>query len=414
MKILRKILTIFFSFCFLTIICHFSLIISQAAAPEDLKESIEEKSKELEEIENQKKEIQKNLDVIENQSRNLQNEIKQTDNNINQVNLGIRSSEVTIEKLALEINSLQYEIADAEEKIILKKEAITKILQEFQRTDTETPLIIFLRNKSLAESVSDVQNLNDLSIGLKTEINALIRFKEDMANKLDQSANKKYATEIETNNLKYKKIILNDVKQDKKSLLSETKNQEKVYQEIISELEKQQMKIANEITDLEEALRLSFNPDLLPIKRPGVLAYPLSDIYVTQEYGETDFAKWAYKTKFHNGMDFRAPIGTPILAAESGKVFSVGDNGKVQYGKFIVIKHDNNLATIYAHLSKQIVKEGEVVERGQIIGYSGNTGYSTGPHLHFGVYWALSVEMKGFSGVGLVPVGVTVNPADYL
>ena len=102
------------------------------------------------------------------------------------------------------------------------------------------------------------------------------------------------------------------------------------------------------------------------------------------------------------------------MAADDGEVIVVGNNGRVQYGKFILIKHNNNLATLYAHLSRQIVQKGNMIKRGQVIGYSGNTGYSYGPHVHFTVYWEPSVSLKSFSGAGLVPVGVTINPADYL
>jgi len=385
-----------------------------AATPDELKKAIDEKSQQLQEINSQIKENQKTLETVQGQGRTLQNEIKQTDYNINQLNLGIRSSEVTIDKLALEINSLQYEIADAEAEINLKREAIAKILQEFQKTEDETPLVIFLRSKSLADSVFEVQNLADLNTGLRTEIENLRQVKEEMADKVSQSANKKKLTEIESGNLKNRKVILSDVKEEKKSFLTQTKNQEKIYQSIINDLQEKQMELAEEINILEENLRLSFDPSVLPSKRPGVLAYPLTSIYVTQEYGQTAFARWAYKTGFHNGMDFRATIGTPVLAAEDGEVMAVGDNGNVQYGKYILIKHSNNLATLYGHLSRQIVKSGSTVKRGQVIGYSGNTGYSTGPHLHFGVYWALSIKMQTFSGAGLVPVGVTVNPGDYL
>ncbi len=391
-----------------------SLNLVVAATPDELKKSIDEKSQQLQEINNQIKENQKTLETVQGQGRTLQNEIKQTDYNINQLNLGIRSSEITIDKLALEINSLQYEIADAEAEINLKREAIAKILQEFQKTEDETPLVIFLRSKSLADSVFEVQNLTDLNTGLRAEIENLRQVKEEMADKMDQSANKKKLTEVESSNLKNRKVILNDVKEERKDLLTQTKNQEKIYQSIISDLQERQMELAEEINILEENLRLSFDPSVLPGKRPGVLAYPLTSIYVTQEYGQTAFARWAYKTGFHNGMDFRASIGTPILAAEDGEVMAVGNNGNVQYGKYVLIKHNNNLATIYGHLSRQIVKSGSTVKRGQVIGYSGNTGYSTGPHLHFGVYWASSVSLKSFSGAGLVPVGVTVNPADYL
>lgn len=110
------------------------------------------------------------------------------------------------------------------------------------------------------------------------------------------------------------------------------------------------------------------------------------------------------------------------MAAADGKVIAIGNNDKgtsrwarYQYGKYIVIEHENNLSTLYAHLSRIIVQKGEAVKRGDIIGYSGETGYSYGPHLHFTVYWTPSVQFKSIPpAAGLVPVGVTINPMDYL
>jgi murein DD-endopeptidase MepM/ murein hydrolase activator NlpD len=135
---------------------------------------------------------------------------------------------------------------------------------------------------------------------------------------------------------------------------------------------------------------------------------------MTQAYGATKFAQKAYKTKFHNGVDFAVPIGTPVLAAEDGVVLMAGNNGRVQYGKYIVIKHSNGLATLYGHLSRHAVATGSAVKRGDIIGYSGNTGYSTGAHLHFTVYLSSTVQLKAIGGAGVVPVGYTLNPSDYL
>lgn len=402
-------------FCISVLIFTFLILnLSLAATPEELRNAIEQKSRELQEINNKIKENQKTLEQIQNQNKTLTYEIKNLDYNINQINLGIRYSEVNIEKLNLEINSLQYDINEAETDINSKKEAIIKIIQEFQKKDNETPLLIFLKNKSLSDSVFEAQNLTDLNTNLKLEIENLKQAKEKMTNKLDQSTNKKQLLEIENNNLKNKKLILSDIKKEKNIILAQTKNQEKIYQNIISDLQKKQIEIAQEIDKLEESLRLSFNPDVLPIKRSGILSYPLNEVTITQEYGYTNSAKILYKTKFHNGVDFEAPIGTPVFAADDGEVIAVGNNGRLQYGKFVLIKHNNNLATLYAHLSKQVVQKGEIVKRGEVVGYSGNTGYSTGPHLHFGVYWLPTVTLKPFPGAGLVPVGVTVNPLDYL
>lgn len=88
------------------------------------------------------------------------------------------------------------------------------------------------------------------------------------------------------------------------------------------------------------------------------------------------------RRKFHEGIDIRAHRGTPIYASNSGKV--IYSSRKIKgYGNMVVIMHPNNFATVYAHNSKNAVKQGENVDQGQLIGYVGSTGRSTGPHLHF-------------------------------
>jgi murein DD-endopeptidase MepM/ murein hydrolase activator NlpD len=85
--------------------------------------------------------------------------------------------------------------------------------------------------------------------------------------------------------------------------------------------------------------------------------------------------------KYHKGLDIAAPIGKPIRAVADGVVIYSG--WKSGYGKMIIIKHKNNLETIYGHSKINHVKKGDFVKKGQIISRVGNTGKSTGPHLHF-------------------------------
>ncbi|MER7778306.1 M23 family metallopeptidase [Streptomyces sp. NPDC048232] len=92
---------------------------------------------------------------------------------------------------------------------------------------------------------------------------------------------------------------------------------------------------------------------------------------------------WAHK---HSGQDFAVPIGTNVVATHGGTVVKAGGNGAGDgpaYGNAIVIKHGNGTYSQYAHLSKVNVKIGQVVKTGQSIAKSGNTGNSSGPHLHF-------------------------------
>lgn len=92
-----------------------------------------------------------------------------------------------------------------------------------------------------------------------------------------------------------------------------------------------------------------------------------------------------YKTlRMHEGMDFTAPVGTPIYATGDGKVERLKDEMS-GYGNVIMINHGYGYETLYAHMSSIIVKPGQSVKRGEIIGYVGNTGRSTGPHLHYEV-----------------------------
>ena len=88
--------------------------------------------------------------------------------------------------------------------------------------------------------------------------------------------------------------------------------------------------------------------------------------------------------RFHNGMDLAAAAGTPVRAAMAGRVVHV-ENQPGNYGRFVIIRHDGGYQTLYAHLDSYSVRTGQQVNQGQQIGQMGNSGRSTGPHLHFSV-----------------------------
>jgi murein DD-endopeptidase MepM/ murein hydrolase activator NlpD len=85
----------------------------------------------------------------------------------------------------------------------------------------------------------------------------------------------------------------------------------------------------------------------------------------------------------HNGIDFRASTGTPVYAVSCGVVFNARNESK-GYGLVVRIRHENENVSLYAHLSRMDVKNGQRVNKGDVIGLVGSTGGSTGPHLHFG------------------------------
>lgn len=115
-------------------------------------------------------------------------------------------------------------------------------------------------------------------------------------------------------------------------------------------------------------------PDSFRIDMTG-FCMPTSNTKITSKFGPR-------RRRMHNGLDVKVYIGDTIRAAFSGKVRMVKYERR-GYGQYVVIRHENGLETVYGHLSKQLVKEDQYVEAGEVIGLGGNTGRSTGSHLHF-------------------------------
>lgn len=133
------------------------------------------------------------------------------------------------------------------------------------------------------------------------------------------------------------------------------------------------------------------------------LYYPLLDIDISSYFGE----RWG---KMHNGIDFKAPEGTDVMASADGYVIWTGYSGSFGkwndkkndwdekpsgYGNCVFILHKNGNITSYAHLKDYNVEYGQYVKQGEIIGHSGNTGGSTGPHLHFELIDGKQKNKKG-------------------
>jgi len=115
----------------------------------------------------------------------------------------------------------------------------------------------------------------------------------------------------------------------------------------------------------------------------SLMRTPISGVQITSGFGMRRHPLLGYN-KLHTGIDFGAPRGTPIKAAGDGVVQHAGWRGA--YGRTVIIKHDGRYSTLYAHMSKTAnLKAGQKVRQGQVIGYVGSTGRSTGPHLHYEV-----------------------------
>ena len=128
---------------------------------------------------------------------------------------------------------------------------------------------------------------------------------------------------------------------------------------------------------------------------------PAANNVVTCKYGYRTHPV-TKKYKLHTGIDLRCSTGTNVYAANGGTVTTSGYSSA--WGNYIIINHGGGYTTLYAHLSSRKVAKGATVKQGTVIGKSGNTGYSTGPHLHFeinrnGSSYDPLTEFKGFNYV---------------
>lgn len=135
------------------------------------------------------------------------------------------------------------------------------------------------------------------------------------------------------------------------------------------------------------------------------MRYPLTKVFVTQKFGERPLAYKKYGMNGHNGVDFRtrfwdSPLGKRfVLAAAAGEVIEIGTGRISGYGIFIRLRHSDGSQTVYGHLDRAFVFLGQLLDEGNIMGITDNTGDSTGAHLHFGYRppnWNINNGFKGY------------------
>lgn len=419
----QRIRNLFFSFAFVAGIvsvlwCPFMpavLGISTGAnLTEDQKDAIEDREDEIKEINAKIKAYEKIIELKKVQGATLADQIEGLDAQTSKLELEIRSTERELSEIGEGLKDVGSKISEKERVIARERQILSELIREYHSGSGDGSGVM------LAVAGNDFDFLMKRDDWMSETNDRIIVILRDMAStkrslegEQDTLTKQKIETDSLKNRLAQKNDELETAQRNKQALLSKTQTEQTKYASLVDSLEEQRQRIAGEIEDLESGLSVG---DDVPSARRGLLQYPVDDPTISQGYGKTSFAKTAYASGKHNGVDFADSVGTPILAAGGGKVVGVGNCGKYAYGKWIAIDHGNGLITLYGHLSSQSVKRGDSVKEGKKIGLMGNTGYSTGPHLHFSVFSSSSykvVESSSVRGV-YIPIGASVNPMSYL
>lgn len=385
-----------------------------AARVEDLRQQLGEKEDTIRQLEEEIRQYQKQIEETGKEASTFKTEIARLDAIIQKLQADIRLTQRKIDLSELTIEKLSGDINEKETAIKNDRVFLGELIREIDHSSSESLIEILLGHTSFADFFDDLQYANSVQGVIQVKLLELREVRSNLETEKNERETEKEKLETLAGELIDRNMIEKSARADKSYLLTATKQKESNYKKLLDERVKLKEALEAEIRALEQEIRVAIDPSSLPQTGSGVLGWPLQEILfascwdkgvtskncVTQFFGNTDFATknpQVYNGSGHNGVDFRAIIGESVFSSEKGVVRAVGDTDKdcrgVSYGKWILIDHPNNLSTLYAHLSNIAVSPGQQVFRGQRIGYSGKTGYSTGPHLHFTVFASKAVQI---------------------
>ncbi len=386
------------------------------------------------EVRNQIEEANKQIEALDKEIKQYQSQITQTSSQKNTLSNLIKELTLTRSKLIKEkeqiqkkitatgliIKDISGDITEKEKSINISKESLAQMINSLNQNDNVPIVERLLSVNDFTDFSREYNNIITLNEKIRENIvNVSLKKKELLTSKVQKEGEQQNLNSLKSNLLQKEQIVA-IAKKEKDSLLSQTKNKEAEYQKLLAEKIKIRDAFDKALEDYEAQLYFILNPKLIPKEGSGVLSWPLKYILITSQYG----ARWG---KFHYGLDFRAAVGTQVTAMATGVVEGTGDTDiackGASFGKWVFIKYNNGLSSTYGHLSVITAKVGQSVKAGDTVGLSGNTGSSTGPHLHVAVYASDGVKVdtvpsKSCNGKiftqPIAALSAYLNPGSYL
>ncbi len=356
-----------------------------AKSVSDLKKELSENQKKVEETKKEIKEKQAERNDIKDKKLALDIEISGLQDDIDQIQSVINDKNTEIEAKNSEIDSLNETIKETDKQ--LKKRM--KIMYE---NSTTSYLELIMSAKGLSDLFTRISIIETILKHDKALINEYQTKKEEVAAAKQVIENEKQEQVEAQKILVSKQDTIESKQAQQQNLINELNADIEELKRQEAEMEQAEKQIQNQIN----AALKSSSQQSVQYKGNGKFLFPMASYTrVSSPYGYRIHPITGTK-KLHAGIDYAAPYGTAIYAAEDGVVLTSGwING---YGYTVTINHGGGYVTLYAHCSKLLVGAGQAVKRGETIAKVGSTGNSTGNHLHF------EVKVNGKA----------VNPTEYL
>lgn len=355
---------------------------AHAASQSELKDQISGLKDDAADASTRKKELQAQLKALESDKAKALERKKLLDQELDAIDTEVANTQSQIDTYAALIAAQEAALADAQAK---EKAAYEKFCQraramEESGTVSYWSVLFDASNYSdLLDRLALVDEIMKYDNGVVDELAAARQEVEDTLAGLNES---KAALDEQKAQLDAQRAEQAAKVQEAQALFDELKGQADAAEALVEAEEAEEEKIAAKIAAKQKELEKLIASQQITFTTGSGYAYPLPSSYthITSYFG------WRVhpitgKPNNHTGIDLPAPAGTSICAVQGG-VVTISGYAPSSYGNYVVISHGNGVTTLYAHMRSRAVSEGQVVSQGQVIGYVGTTGSSTGNHLH--------------------------------
>ncbi len=372
---------------------------------EQLNNDISSKKNSIDDLKRKQEAYKAAIRAKQSEKADLESQLAIYDNRLAAIRANAEDVKLNIEKTMLEIKRTDLEITLKEQAIAKERERIGLALSLLYKEGNKTDLEILFSNDSLSEYINQLEYLKDINSSIKDSLIKLKVASERLAQDKKELEVKKLSLLSLEEDLLNKQDILTGEMDSRELVLDQTKASESEYQRLLNQVKREQDLASADVVYLEKTIRDKLaKSKKLDALNDSVTAFvwPVPSKIITTYFHDPDYP---YRNLFeHPALDIKAKQSTPIKAAAAGYVGRVKSDGSTSYA-YIMIVHGDDLATVYGHISKALVKEGQYVNQGDTIALSGGapnqTGsgpLTTGPHLHF------EVRLRG----------IPVNPLSYL
>ena len=394
------------------ILCLFlALLLMTMPAYGATKKEVEEEKSKAQVIAAEKQKTEQKIAELEALKGDTQAYIRELDMQLLQLADELDQLETDIAAKQAEVDETTAHLAEAEQTEREQYEAMKLRIQYMYEKGDSSYLDMLLSSGSMSELLNRAEYIQEISVydrdmleKYKAIVADIAATKVKLEEELQQLEDLKTQTEAKQQSVL---MLVDEKNKELANLNSQLETQAELragYEADLAETNARIAQMEEEIRKAEEAARAregageasgqavdapkdtekkSSSSSSSGSKATGSLSWPLpASDYVTSGFGHRE-SPTAGASSNHQGIDIGASTGSSITAADGGTVITASYSSSA--GNYVVISHGNGLSTVYMHCSKLLVSEGDTVSKGQTIAKVGSTGYSTGPHLHFGV-----------------------------